>query len=235
MHRVRSAGRVLDVLVRDGDFGRLYITYDVTTHARQELIAILIIALGVVAMVAIAGWAAFGISRRLVEPINSLADRLTRIDPGQRHVRVGAEFAGNELERLYRDVRCGGFHPGNDALTHELVGKAVLGILGELLFPDIDVPSWFTSTMLALNVIGTGAVAFTVLASFAKQRNEALAALRAEQARSEALLLNVLPASIAERLKEQGITRVVFDRGGNLYHGRVRAVAESARQAGLEF
>ena len=37
-------------------------------------------------------------------------------------------FRGNELERLYRDVRCGGFHPGNDALTHELVGKAVLGI-----------------------------------------------------------------------------------------------------------
>jgi alkylation response protein AidB-like acyl-CoA dehydrogenase len=40
-------------------------------------------------------------------------------------------FAGNELERLYRDVRCGGFHPGNDALTHELVGKSVLGILAE--------------------------------------------------------------------------------------------------------
>ncbi|MFC9968871.1 acyl-CoA dehydrogenase family protein [Nocardia ignorata] len=40
-------------------------------------------------------------------------------------------FAGNELERLYRDVRCGGFHPGNDALTHEMVGKAVLGIIDE--------------------------------------------------------------------------------------------------------
>jgi alkylation response protein AidB-like acyl-CoA dehydrogenase len=40
-------------------------------------------------------------------------------------------FKGNELERLYRDVRCGGFHPGNDALTHELVGKAALGILAE--------------------------------------------------------------------------------------------------------
>ena len=40
-------------------------------------------------------------------------------------------FTGNELERLYRDVRAGGFHPGNDALTHELVGKAVLGILTE--------------------------------------------------------------------------------------------------------
>ena len=42
-----------------------------------------------------------------------------------------AMFRGNELERLYRDVRCGGFHPGNDALTHELVGKAVLGVLAE--------------------------------------------------------------------------------------------------------
>ena len=42
-----------------------------------------------------------------------------------------AMFGGNELERLYRDVRAGGFHPGNDALTHELVGKAVLGILPE--------------------------------------------------------------------------------------------------------
>ena len=41
--------------------------------------------------------------------------------------------------------------------------------------------------------------------------------------------------AIAERLKEQGITRVVFDRNGFLYHGRVRAVAEAARQAGLQF
>jgi alkylation response protein AidB-like acyl-CoA dehydrogenase len=40
-------------------------------------------------------------------------------------------FRSNELERLYRDVRCGGFHPGNDALTHEMVGKAVLGIIAE--------------------------------------------------------------------------------------------------------
>jgi large subunit ribosomal protein L18 len=40
---------------------------------------------------------------------------------------------------------------------------------------------------------------------------------------------------IAGRLKAQGITQVVFDRNGFLYHGRVRAVAEAARQAGLEF
>jgi large subunit ribosomal protein L18 len=42
-------------------------------------------------------------------------------------------------------------------------------------------------------------------------------------------------AAIAERLKEKGITKVVFDRNGFLYHGRVRAVAEAARTAGLEF
>ncbi len=40
---------------------------------------------------------------------------------------------------------------------------------------------------------------------------------------------------VAERLREKGITRVVFDRGGFLYHGRVKALADAAREAGLEF
>jgi large subunit ribosomal protein L18 len=39
----------------------------------------------------------------------------------------------------------------------------------------------------------------------------------------------------AKRCKEKGIQRVVFDRNGFLYHGRVRAVAEGAREGGLEF
>lgn len=40
---------------------------------------------------------------------------------------------------------------------------------------------------------------------------------------------------IAERAKAQGIAQVCFDRGGYLYHGRVRAFAEGAREGGLEF
>jgi len=40
---------------------------------------------------------------------------------------------------------------------------------------------------------------------------------------------------VAERAKEQGVDRVVFDRGGYLYHGRIKALAEAAREAGLEF
>jgi large subunit ribosomal protein L18 len=40
---------------------------------------------------------------------------------------------------------------------------------------------------------------------------------------------------VAERAKEKGIKAVVFDRGGYLYHGRVKALADAAREAGLEF
>jgi large subunit ribosomal protein L18 len=41
--------------------------------------------------------------------------------------------------------------------------------------------------------------------------------------------------AIAERLKAQGVTKVVFDRGGYIYHGRVKALADAAREAGLKF
>lgn len=41
--------------------------------------------------------------------------------------------------------------------------------------------------------------------------------------------------TIAKRAKEKGISQIVFDRGGYLYHGRIQALADAAREAGLEF
>ena len=41
--------------------------------------------------------------------------------------------------------------------------------------------------------------------------------------------------AIAERAKEKGIDKIVFDRGGYIYHGRVKALADAAREAGLKF
>jgi large subunit ribosomal protein L18 len=45
----------------------------------------------------------------------------------------------------------------------------------------------------------------------------------------------VIGKTIAQRLLDKGVKRVVFDRNGFLYHGRVKAVADAAREAGLEF
>jgi large subunit ribosomal protein L18 len=42
-------------------------------------------------------------------------------------------------------------------------------------------------------------------------------------------------AAVADKAKAAGVTKVVFDRGGFLYHGRVAALADAAREAGLEF
>jgi large subunit ribosomal protein L18 len=48
-------------------------------------------------------------------------------------------------------------------------------------------------------------------------------------------LAKVVGARVAERAKAAGIEQVVFDRGGNRYHGRVAALADAAREGGLEF
>lgn len=44
-----------------------------------------------------------------------------------------------------------------------------------------------------------------------------------------------LGKTVAERAKAKGVTKVVFDRGGYIYHGRVKALADAAREAGLQF
>jgi len=48
-------------------------------------------------------------------------------------------------------------------------------------------------------------------------------------------IAKVVGKAIAEKAKEKGVTKVVFDRAGYLYHGRVKAVAEGAREGGLVF
>jgi guanylate cyclase len=80
------------------------------------------------------------------------------------------------------------------------------GIAGELFFPDADLPGWFSSAMLALNVCFGGAVVFTLLAFFAHQRREALRDLQLERDKTESLLLNVLPSSVADRLRARAGT-----------------------------
>jgi len=80
------------------------------------------------------------------------------------------------------------------------------GVLGEVTGGLPPVPTGFTTTMLALNVVVGGTVVFTLLAIFAKQRQEAMSALRIEQDKAENLLLNILPRSIAEKLKADRTT-----------------------------
>jgi adenylate cyclase len=68
------------------------------------------------------------------------------------------------------------------------------GTAGEPTSGLSQLPRWFSTTMLALNVVVGGAVVFTLLAVFARQRQDA-------QERAETLLINILPRSIAEKLK----------------------------------
>ena len=71
----------------------------------------------------------------------------------------------------------------------------------------------------------------TTLASAASTEK----ALKDAKTRNNIAGAKVLGKTIAERLIDKGIKQVVFDRGGFLYHGRIKAVAEAAREAGLEF
>ena len=88
------------------------------------------------------------------------------------------------------------------------------GIAGEIIGPVwAPLPDWFTSTMLALNIAVGGTIVFTLLAVFAAQRRDALAALRVEQAKAENLLLNILPRSIADKLKAE--TQPIADHFGS--------------------
>jgi guanylate cyclase len=84
------------------------------------------------------------------------------------------------------------------AFVAVLVGS---GIAGQALGFVSPLPAWFANLMLGLNIAVGGTMVFTLLALFSKQREDALRDLRFEQGRAEGLLRNILPGSIAERLK----------------------------------
>ena len=71
-------------------------------------------------------------------PAKLVATKHHAVESAKRVVDLAMEVSGgsgmfrsSELERLYRDVRCGGFHPANTALAHEIVGKTALGVLAD--------------------------------------------------------------------------------------------------------
>lgn len=101
---VRIDQLYLRVLVRDTEFGRLYITYDVTNQLVEQRIASGLLILGVITTIVLTAWLAYALSGRLVNPVRQLAQRLSGIDPVQRHWRIAQEFSGNELEPIARSV-----------------------------------------------------------------------------------------------------------------------------------
>jgi alkylation response protein AidB-like acyl-CoA dehydrogenase len=79
-------------------------------------------------------WAS-GVDHGAQWPAKIVASKYHAVESAKHVVDLALDMSGgagmfkaNELERLYRDVRCGGFHPANSALVHEIVGKTTLGI-----------------------------------------------------------------------------------------------------------
>jgi alkylation response protein AidB-like acyl-CoA dehydrogenase len=82
-------------------------------------------------------WSA-GVDHGGLWPAKLVSAKYRAVEGAKRVVDLAMDVSGgtgmfrkNELERLYRDVRCGGFHPANSAIAHEVVGKTALGLLGE--------------------------------------------------------------------------------------------------------
>ncbi len=89
---------------------------------------------------------------------------------------------------------------------------ATLGLLEPHLHGEGHVPNSVVITFFVLNVVGVSTTVFLIVRYFIRERERILAALRTEQERSEQLLLNVLPSTIAERLKQQpGAIADAFD------------------------
>ena len=98
--------------------------------------------------------------------------------------------------------------------TNLLVIFALLVVAAEIVRPlaatSNALPAWLVAALFGLNLVGTAVVTYRAMVFFIAQKDQAYALLGSERARSERLLLNVLPAPIAERLKQQ--EEVIADR-----------------------
>lgn len=101
---LRINDRYLRALIRDTEFGRLYITYDVTTQLREQRIASIMLAAGVITTILLTAWLAYAASGLLVDPVTRLANRLSDIDPRERQLRIGQDFASNELAPIAKSI-----------------------------------------------------------------------------------------------------------------------------------
>ena len=100
-----------------------------------------------------------------------------------------------------------GARPAAGWLAVFAVELAVASVLDPAVAHANRLPQWLVIAFFAMNIVAMAAIAFATIAMFLVQRDRAMAALAREQERSEALLLNVLPKEIAERLKA-GETRI---------------------------
>ena len=83
---------------------------------------------------------------------------------------------------------------------------------------------------------GTGVIGAALVGRLLERGDEVVGLARSDAAAAALQARSVRVGQlIAERAKDKGINAVVFDRGGYLYHGRIKALADAARAAGLEF
>jgi guanylate cyclase len=123
--------------------------------------------------------------------------------------------------------------------TTLLVIFALLVVAAELVQPlaaaSNALPAWLVAALFGLNLVGIAFVTFRAMVFFIVQKDEAYALLRSERARSERLLLNVLPPPIAERLKQhEAVIADRFDTVSVLFADIVGFTPLSARMSADE-
>ena len=112
--------------------------------------------------------------------------------------------------------------------VHERIRKKVLGTAER---PRLNV--YRSLNHIYAQVIDDGKGVTIVSASTASGRKESKQAKK--RTGGNLASAKEIGKLIAQRAQEKGVKQVVFDRGGYLYHGRIKALAEAAREAGLEF